>query len=96
MAKWCTVTVTEGDGRRYSLDVQATSSFDAAHLYVVHVKLQPACGLPVPTAATVFEVVTGDKIHRVEGERLKAWIAERRRDWNGPRGFLFSQRPTLE
>jgi hypothetical protein len=31
-AKWCTVTTLDGDGKRYSLDVLAESSFDAAHL----------------------------------------------------------------
>lgn len=32
VAKWCTVTVTDSEGKRYSVDVQATSSYDAAHL----------------------------------------------------------------
>jgi hypothetical protein len=34
VAKWCTLTTTDGDGKRYSLDVQAESSYDAAHLYL--------------------------------------------------------------
>jgi hypothetical protein len=33
--RWCTVSVTDPDGRRHSVDVQATSTFHAAHLFVV-------------------------------------------------------------
>ena len=36
MGKWCTVTVTDGEGKRYSVDVNAESSYDAAHLYLTH------------------------------------------------------------
>jgi hypothetical protein len=36
--RWCTVTVTDPDGRRHSVDVQAMSTFDAAHLFVVEAK----------------------------------------------------------
>ena len=38
VSKWCTVTVTEPDGRRHSLDVLAESTYDAAHLFVVEAK----------------------------------------------------------
>jgi hypothetical protein len=38
VSRWCTVTVVDGQGRRHSIDVQAESTFDAAHLYVVHAK----------------------------------------------------------
>src|SRR3954452_3574384 len=58
MGKWCTVTVTDSEGKRYSLDVNATSSYDAAHLYLTHVKSNPACGFPIRTTSTVFEIVT--------------------------------------
>ena len=34
--RWC--TVTDQDGRRLSVDVKATSTFDAAHLLVVEAK----------------------------------------------------------
>lgn len=95
MAKWCTVTVMDREGRRYSLDVQASSSYDAAHLYVTHVAGHPGCGIPVPTKDTVFEVVAAGQVLRVEGERLRKWIEQRRSEWKGPRGLLFSQRPTL-
>ena len=43
MVKWCTVTVADGDGKRYSVDVNADSSYDAAHLYLTHVR-GPAAG----------------------------------------------------
>src|SRR5690242_6871904 len=56
MSQWATVTVTDKTGRRYSLDVNATSSYDAAHLYLTHVVRHPGCGLPKPTVATTFEI----------------------------------------
>lgn len=93
--KWCTVTVTDGDGKRYSLDVQAESSYDAAHLFHAHVKANPTCGFPIPTTATLFEVVAAGRIHRVSGVRLKTWIENRRREWKGPRGRLFNERPMI-
>ena len=93
--RWCIVTVTDEAGRRHSLDVQASSTFDAAHLYVSQAKSNPDSRLPLPTLATVFEVVTSGRVYRVKGTALQRWIAERRQEWKGPKGFLFSQRPTL-
>ena len=55
MGKWCTVTVTDGGGQRHSLDVNADSSYDAALLYLTHVRGNPGCGLPFPTSSTPFE-----------------------------------------
>ncbi|MBX7134001.1 MAG: hypothetical protein K1X67_15115 [Fimbriimonadaceae bacterium] len=95
VAKWCTVSVTDSEGRRYSLDVLAASSFDAAHLYVTHVAGNPACGLPVPSVETRFDVVAGGRIHRVSGTALKGWIEKRRWERKGPRGMLFKQRPMI-
>ena len=87
------MSVTDGDGRRYSLDVNADSSCDSAHLYLTHMRTNPGCGFPIPTTSTQFEVVTGGQIHRVPGTRLKKWIEHRRTEWKGPRGLLFSQTP---
>jgi hypothetical protein len=42
--------------------VLAESTFDAAHLFVVEAKKERAVGLPKPTLATVFEVVTAGKV----------------------------------
>ena len=92
---WCTVTVTDEAGRRHSLDVIASSTYDAAHLYVTHAKAQPQAGLPLPTLATVFEVVNGGKVYNVERAALQRWIVQRRQEWKGPRGLLFSRRPML-
>ena len=78
------------------MDIQATSTFDAAHLYVVEAKKERAVGLPTPTLATVFEVVTAGKVYRVTGVALQRWIVEKRSTWNGPKGYLFRQRPGLE
>ncbi len=79
--RWCTVTVTDAEGRRHSVDVQATSSFDAAHLFVVEAKKERAVGLPNPTLATVFEVVAAGKIYHVRGAALQRWIIEKRSTW---------------
>jgi hypothetical protein len=75
--------------------VRASSTYDAAHLYVVQAKSQPGAQLPTPTLATVFEVVTAGRVYRVEGTALQRWIVQRRQAWKGPKGFLFSQRPNL-
>lgn len=96
VSRWCTVTVTDRDGRRHSLDVLADSTYDAAHLFVVEAKKERAVGLPKPTLATVFEVVVSGKIYRVAGAALQRWIVERRQTWNGPKGYMFSKRPGLE
>jgi hypothetical protein len=92
--RWCTVTVTDEQGRRHSLDVQACSTYDAAHLYVAHSKTHGG-HLPIPSVATAFEVVTAGRVYRVEGAALQRWILRRREDWKGPKGFLFKQRPML-
>ena len=84
VANWCTVTVSDGEGKRYSLDIQADSSFDAAHLYLTHVKANPACGFPIPTTETLFEVVIDGRVHRVQGLRLKGWIEKKRHEFRGP------------
>jgi hypothetical protein len=60
-----------------------------------HAKNNPDAHLPVPTLATLFEVVTCGRVYRGKGAALQRWIAERRQEWKGPKGFLFSQRPTL-
>lgn len=95
VGKWCTVTVVASDGRRHSIDVNAESSYDAAHLYLTHAKNNPESGAPIPTTAAVFEVIANGKNHQVSGTRLKEWITTRRQEWKGPRGVLFSQRPIL-
>jgi len=83
-------------GRRYSVDVCASSTFDAAHLFVTHAQANPRNGIPRPTVNSVFEVVVDGKVHRVEGKALQRWIMKERQERNGPAGFLFSQRPGLE
>jgi hypothetical protein len=94
--KWCTVSFTSPEGRRFSLDVQATSTFDAAHLYITHAIQHKEAGLPDPKLSDVFEIVVDGKVHTVKGSALQRWIVNRRTDWKGPRGMLFRQRPTLE
>ena len=94
--KWCTVTITDADGRRHSLDLQAASSYDAAHIYLCHVRAHPERGLPKPTLATTFEIVIDGKVFRVAGTALQRWIVKQRQELNGPKGYLFKQRPMLE
>ena len=57
---WCTVTTTDGEGKRYSLDMNADSSYDAAHLYVTHVHGNPSM-------ETLFEVTVNANVHHVPG-----------------------------
>jgi hypothetical protein len=94
--RWATVTVTDREGRRHSIDVFACSTFDAAHLFVAHTKANPQNGLPPLGADTVFEVIVGGEIHFIKGVALQRWILKQRQERKGPAGFLFSQRPTLE
>jgi len=88
-------TRLDREGKRYSLDVFADSSYDAAHLYLTHVRGNPGCGFPIPTSSTLFEVVADGRISRVPGARLKTWIESRRQEWKGPRGLpsIFSRLP---
>src|SRR5689334_16030745 len=100
VGKWATVTVVDPDGRRHSMDVQADSLYDAAHIFVTSAKSQQAAMMPdrppVPTLATVFEIVCDGKLYRVHGASLQRWIVERRQELKGPKGMLFRQRATLE
>jgi hypothetical protein len=96
--RWCTVTVTDASGRRHSLDLLASSTYDAAHLYVTHVKGGPPGRLsfPIPTVATVFEVAANGAVYGVTGNVLQQWIERRRHAWNGPKGAIFRKRPGME
>ena|ERR1039458_6023123 len=94
--RWCTVAVTDPEGRRHSLDLSASSTYDAAHLYVTRARQNPEDGLPVPTLATIFEVAIGGRVYRVEGAALQRWIVQRRQEWKGPKGLLFRERPMLD
>ena len=89
------MTTTDGEGQRYSLDVKADSSYDAAHLYLCHVVNMPGCGFPIPTTSSTFEIVANGKILTVSGMKLKQWIQKRREEWNGPRGLLFRKRANI-
>ena len=79
MASWATVTVTDSTGKRYSLDVEAESTYDAVHLFLTHAKEQVIREpLPIPSLETVFEVSVNGKVHKVTGEKLQMWIMRRR------------------
>jgi hypothetical protein len=93
--RWCTVTMIEESGRRHSVDVLASSTFDAAHIFLAHAKADPRNGIPRLSLDSVFEVVVDGKIHRVEGRALQQGILRERKERKGPRGVLFSRRPTL-
>lgn len=93
--RWCTVTMIEESGRRHSVDVLASSTFDAAHIFLTHAKADPRNGIPRLSLDSVFEVVVDGKIHRVEGRALQQGILRERKERKGPRGVLFSRRPTL-
>jgi hypothetical protein len=72
-----------------SIGLSTESVSDAAHLFVVVAKSERQVGLPKPTLATVFEVVTGGKVYRVTGAALQGCIVEKRGSLNGPKGMLF-------
>jgi len=71
--------VIYAEGARHSIDVRAESTFDAAHLCFTTAKSQQAAMLPsripLPTVATVFEVVAEGKVFRVQGAARPRWIA---------------------
>jgi hypothetical protein len=90
------VTVTHPDGRRRSVDLLADSTYDAAHLYIVEAKEERSVGFPSLSLETTFEVIVDGRIYYVPGAKLQQWITKRRSRWNGPKGYLFSKRPTLE
>ena len=93
---WAKVTVLDSSGKRYRLDVEAESTYDAAHLFLTKAKEHIIRErLPIPSLETVFEVPVNGKVHRVSGAKLQKWISKRREEWKGPRGMLFKQRPNL-
>jgi hypothetical protein len=94
--RWATVTLVEPSGRRWSLDVCATSTFDAAHLFVAHAKESTRNGLPRPTTDSLFEVSVDGKVHRVTGKALQLWILRERKERRGPSGYIFGKRPLLD
>ena len=77
------MTLVSADGERHSLDLQAASRYDAAHRYVCYAKEHPD-RVPVPTLASVFEVVVDGNLNRVEGKMLQRWIVKRRGELKGP------------
>jgi hypothetical protein len=94
--RWATVTVTDAGGKRHSVDVFASSTYDAAHLFVAHAKGNPRSGCPILGTETKFEVSVAGKIYYVQGSALRRWIIKERQARKGPAGFLFSKRPTLD
>jgi|SRR4051812_18943972 hypothetical protein len=94
--RWATVTLIEPSGRRWSVDLVASSVFDAAHLFVAHARENPRNGLPRPTTASTFEVSIDSKVHRVTGNALRRWILRERNERRGPAGYLFGKRPLLD
>jgi hypothetical protein len=87
--RWCTVTVIEESGRRHSVEVLASSTFDAAHIFITHAKADPRNGIPRLSQNSVFEVVVGGKIHRIAGKALQLWILKEGRNVKTRAGFCF-------
>jgi hypothetical protein len=77
--------IADSAGERYSLDVEAESTYDAAHLFLTrakeHVIREP---LPIPSLETVFEVTVNGRVHKVPGTKLQRWIMKRREEWKEP------------
>jgi hypothetical protein len=79
------------------MDVLADSTFDAAHLFVVEAKKERSVGLPKPTLATMFEVVTAGKLNRARGaasDSPGATLLARDPDALGSRAALMRARGT--
>jgi hypothetical protein len=96
MSQWCTVTVTDVDGRRHSIDVLADSSYDAASLFLARAAFDPDNGLPQPTIDTVFQVIMGWRRFRVYGTALQRWIIDRRQTLGGEEDDVLHGGPELE
>jgi hypothetical protein len=100
MARWCTVTVTDADGTRHSIDVRAESTFDGTNLYVVTAKTQqalpPPSRIPVPTVATIFEVWQNGKSSRCAEPHCGAGSPSDDRSWAVREGPLFRERPGID
>src|SRR5450631_703945 len=94
-SRWASVSMVDEGGRRYSVDVCASSTFDAAHLFVTHAKADPRNGIPKPTVGSQFEVVVDGRIHHISGKALQKWIFDQREERKGPAGYIFSKRPNL-
>jgi hypothetical protein len=60
--------------------VQASSTYDAAHLFVVHAKTTPASQLPIPTLASIFEVVAAGRLYCINCAALQKWILQSSRN----------------
>jgi hypothetical protein len=58
-------------------------------------KTNPGTRFPPPTLTTIFEAVETCRVYRVMGAALQRLISARRQELKGPKGFPFSQRPTL-
>jgi hypothetical protein len=54
---------------------ELNSNCSSSAVTTLRAKKERAVGLPKPTLATVFEVVTAGKVYRVTGVALQRWIA---------------------
>jgi hypothetical protein len=79
----------EESGRRHSVDVLASSTFDAAHIFLTHAKADPRNGIPRLSLDSVFEVVVDGKIHRVEGRAFNRGFSGRGRNAKAHAEFCF-------
>ena len=94
--RWCTVTMIEESGRRHSVDVWPPA-LSMQRVSSSHMPRQtPRNGIPRLSLDSVFEVVVDGKIRRIEGRALQQGILKERKERKGPRGVLFSRRPTLD
>ena len=72
---WATVTVTDIRGNRYSIDVEAESTYDAAlPVSRTDQRARDQRTAPIPSLETIFEVTVNGKVHKVSGAKLQRWI----------------------
>ena len=98
LSSWCAGTLVHRDSDRAAgiawvcrRQAHATQPIYSSF----HAKTNPALQLPIPTLATAFEVVAAGRFYCVKGTALQKWILQKQQEWKGPKGLLFSQRPTL-
>lgn len=81
--KVCTVTTIDGSGKPHSVQLYASSAFDAAQWYTMLAEEHSFReAIPLPTPDTIFSVqMEGHATsERVEGRALQAWIAKQQTD----------------
>ena len=88
------MTVMDGDGKHYSVDVNADSSYDAAHLYLTHVRGNPSC-VSHPDDLDRIRGRDGRAHSLCPGRTAEEMDREPAAGMERPSGMLYRQRPMI-